>query len=206
VTAEIADELNVKRIDPIADLEGLLQYSVVPNFARLGPRAGGQMPELKAALSAADGGEVRRALAEDGTYTVDLGSGAFEIGPDDVEVRATSHDEFALAQEGMTAVALDTTLDDDLRREGVAREIVRALNDLRKAYGFEIADRILVWLRADGLVRAALDTHCNSVATEVLAVEFDVADPDGDEGSAGFEKLEIDAEVVWARLERTDVV
>jgi isoleucyl-tRNA synthetase len=204
VMAEIADEINVKRVDPIEDLEGLLRYSVVPNFARLGPRAGSQMPELKAALDAADGSVVRRSLAEDGSYRIELQSGPFEIGADDVEVRATSHEEFALAQDALTAVALDTTIDDDLRFEGVAREVVRALNDLRKVHDYEISDRIRVWLRAGGALRAGLDRHGSWIAGEVLAVEFDVADADGGESSAGFEKLEIDGETLWARIERVE--
>ncbi len=202
VTTEVADELNVKRVDAIADLEGLLEYTVVPNFARLGPRAGKQMPALKAALAAADGAVIRHALAENGAYTVELAGHPFEIGPDDVEVRATSHEEFALAQEGLTAVALDTALDDELRLEGVAREVVRALNDLRKAQGFEIADRIQVALRVRGTVRAGVDRHRDWIGGEVLAVAFEVADPDGGEGAAGFEKLDVDGDGLWARLEK----
>ncbi|MGQ0804100.1 MAG: isoleucine--tRNA ligase [Actinomycetota bacterium] len=202
VTAEVADELNVKALEPISDLEGLIAYEVVPNFATLGPRAGRHMPELKRALTAADGAAVRRALAEDGTYRLELDGEAFEVGPGDVEVRATSHDELALAQEGLAAVALDTVLDDDLRLEGVAREVVRALNDLRKAAGFEIADRIRVWLRGQGATRDALERHGDWIRDEVLAVDYAVDEPDGGEGSNGFAKLEVSGSVVWARLEK----
>ncbi len=202
VTAEVAQELNVKAVEPITDLEGLIDYQVVPNFARLGPRAGRRMPDLKAALAAVDGAAVRRALADTGAYRVEVDGDAFEVGPDDVEVRATSHEEFALAQEGLTAVALDTVLDDDLRLEGVAREVVRALNDLRKAHGFEIADRIRVWLRGEGATRDALEHHREWIAEEALAIANDVAVSDGTEATGGFEKLEIAGDVVWARLEK----
>ena len=201
VTAEVADELNVKALEPITDLEGLITYEVVPNFAKLGPRAGKHMPGLKQALMAADGAEVRRTLAEDGSYRVEVDGESFEVGPDDVEVRATSHEELALAQEGHAAVALDTVLDDDLRLEGIAREVVRALNDQRKADGFEIADRIRVWLRSEGAGRDALERHGDWIKDDVLAVDYDVAEPDGSEGSQGFSKLEV-AGGVWARLEK----
>jgi len=202
LTAEVADELNVKELEPIADLEGLMRYEVVPNFAKLGPRAGKHMPELKQALTTADGAAVRRALAEDGAYRVEVDGDSFEVGPDDIEVRATSHEELALAQEGLAAVALDTVLDDELRSEGVAREVVRALNDLRKAAGFEIADRIRVWLRSEGAARDALERHGDWIKDEVLAVDYDVAEPDGSEGTGGFEKLDVAGNAVWARVEK----
>ena len=79
--------------------------------------------------------------------------------PEDVEVRATSHEELALAQDGGVAVALDTRVDHDLKLEGLAREVIRVLNDRRKAQGLEIADRIEVWLAADGDVAEAVRRH-----------------------------------------------
>ena len=101
-------------------------------------------------LKDVDGAAVRRAFDEEGRYRIDVDGETVDIAPDDVEVRATSHAEFALEQEGGYAVALDTALDDELRREGLARELARRLNDLRKELGFEIADRVRVTVSADG--------------------------------------------------------
>ncbi|MGZ4797667.1 MAG: DUF5915 domain-containing protein, partial [Acidimicrobiia bacterium] len=92
----------------------------------------------------------------------------------EVQIRASSHEELALAQDGALAVALDTTLDASLRREGQAREVVRALNDQRKAQGFEIADRIVVALDPPAELEGALTEHGPWIAGEVLAVELDL--------------------------------
>jgi len=205
VNAEVADELNVKQLEPIADLEELLRYEIAPNFRALGPRAGHRMPKLKAALAAADGAAVRRALAEHGAFEVEVDGEAFSVGPDEVEVRAVSHDELALAQEGLAAVALDTVLDEDLRLEGIAREVVRALNELRKTTGLAIADRINLDLRADGVVADALKRHEDWIRGEVLAVELAIAELDAGENAPGFSLLTLDAGEVKARLEKHSV-
>ncbi|MFA5883891.1 MAG: DUF5915 domain-containing protein [Acidimicrobiia bacterium] len=176
VVREIADELNVKRIEPVHDLEGLLDYTVVPNFRALGPRLGPLVPKLRAVLAAADGAAIRRAFERDGEHRVEVDGEAVVIGPDDVEIRAAAHEELAVVQDGPVAVALDTTIDDDLRLEGLARELVRAINDLRKEQGLELVDRIRVTLRATGLVLDAAGRHGEWIAGEVLAVEWTAVD------------------------------
>jgi isoleucyl-tRNA synthetase len=202
IAAEVADELNVKRLEPIANLEGLVEYEVVPNFRLLGPRAGRRMPKLTEALAAADGAAVRRALAEEGAFDVEVDGETFSLGPDEVEVRAVSHEEFALAQEGLTVVALDTVLDDDLRGEGIAREVVRALNELRKTTGLDIADRITLDLRADGTVKDALERHQQWIAAEVLAEELAISPLDGATELPGFVFLPLDAGATAASISK----
>ena len=141
---EIADELNVKRFEVVASLEGLL---VVPGRPELPARSARALGKLIAAREGAararrrrrGAARVRRARV---ASTLDVDGDDGELEPDDVEIRAEQHEELALAQDGPHAVALDLTLDDDLRAEGTARELSRAINDLRKANGFEITDRI----------------------------------------------------------------
>jgi isoleucyl-tRNA synthetase len=203
VVAEVADELNVKRVEAVSDLEGLLDFTVVPNFRVLGPKVGKLIPAVKAALLAADGSEVKRALEADGAYPLALESGeSVDLTSDDVEVRAAAHQELALAQEGAYAVALDTTLDEDLRLEGLARELVRALNDLRKTVGLELSDRIAVELRATGAVAEAARRHGDSIAAEVLALDWKVDDAHDSSGTAdGFTEISVDGTPVGVRLE-----
>ena len=115
---------------------------------------------------------MRLAFETDGVFVLDVDGTSVRLEPEDVEVRATSHEELALAQDGGVAVALDTRVDHDLKLEGLAREVIRALNDLRKAQGLEIADRIEVWLAADGDVAEAVGRHRTWIAGEVLAREL----------------------------------
>jgi isoleucyl-tRNA synthetase len=200
VVSEIATELNVKIFEVVDTLEGLLDYRVVPNFRVLGPRVGKLMPEVKAALEAVDGAEVRRAFDSEGVWRLQVDGTDIEIRPDDVDIRAEQHEELALAQDGTRAVALDLTLDDELRAEGIARELVRIINDLRKSNGFEIADRIKVSLHATGRVYSAALQHRDLVAGEVLATEFDVIE---NQAPAGPATTTIDGEPVWITLQRT---
>jgi isoleucyl-tRNA synthetase len=198
-TAEVAEELNVKRLEVVASHEGLIRYSVVPNFRALGPRIGKKLPLLKAALAEADGAAVARALENEGAWTLELDGEPLTLGPDDVEVRAEEHEEFALAQEGPYAVALDLHLDEDLRLEGIAREVSRALNDHRKDSGLAIADRIRVQLWATGSLAKAVERHGEWIAGEVLAVEWSRG---SGEAPAGAGRIEIDGETVWVVAER----
>jgi isoleucyl-tRNA synthetase len=176
VAAEVSSELNVKALDDVDTLSGLMSWTVVPNFRALGPRLGAKVNEVKAALAQADGSALAQALETNGFVEV----AGERLGPDDVEVRATRHEAFALAEDGGWAVALDLELDDDLRREGVARELVRSLNDLRKDAGLDIADRVRLTLEADGTVADALVVHRDYVMAEVLAVELTVGPVAGD--------------------------
>ena len=135
------------------------------------------MPLVKAALATVDGADVRRAIDTDGGYDVVLADGTtVRLGPDDVEVRAASHEELALAQEAGYAVALDTTPDDELLAEGAARDVIRLVNEQRKTLGFEIADRITVCLAASGRLGAAIHLHRDRIAADVLAVSFELVD------------------------------
>src|SRR5439155_16416730 len=140
VREQVRDELNVKELQDVASLAELVSWTVVPNFRALGPRLGPRVNEVKQALAAADGSALKAALDDQGWVEV----AGERLGPDDVELRASEHEDFALASEGAWAVALDLELDDGLRTEGTARELVRALNELRKDTGLDLTDRVAV--------------------------------------------------------------
>jgi isoleucyl-tRNA synthetase len=175
VLDEIATELNVKQLEAIDTLSGLMSWTVIPNFKTLGPRLGARVNEVKAALAAADGAAIKAALDADGSVVI----AGETLTADDVEVRANRHDEFALAEEAGWAVALDLDLDETLILEGTAREVVRALNDLRKDAGFAIADRVVVTLDPPAAVADAVTAHREWIAGEVLAGDLQLA-PGGD--------------------------
>jgi isoleucyl-tRNA synthetase len=173
VVDEVATELNVKRFEVVSTLEGLLSYRVVPNFPVLGPRLGKTLRRVQELLAAADGAAVQRAFDEQSRFDLDVDGETISLDPSDVEIRAEQHEELALAQDGRYAVALDLTLDDDLRDEGKARELSRAINELRKTANFQISDRIRVrYYAADGLANVVA-RHRTWIMAEVLATEFE---------------------------------
>jgi isoleucyl-tRNA synthetase len=199
VAQEVKDELNVKQLEVVDSLEGLLSYRVVPNFRALGPRLGKLAPRVKTLLESVDGGEVRRAFDEYGSYTLAVDGEEVKLEPGDVEIRAEQHADLTLAQDGPHAIALDLTLDDELRAEGLAREIIRVVNDGRKARGFALADRIAVELRAPARIADAARRHAEWIKAEVLATAFDVSEATL-EGAPG---ATVDGDPAWLDLRRT---
>ena len=189
---QIADELNVKALDDVETLSDLISWTVVPNFRTLGPRLGPKVNEVKRALAEADGSVLQRQLEAQGWVEL----AGERLTADDVEVRATRHEDFALAQEGSWAVALDLDVDEALRVEGVARELVRALNDLRKEVGLALSDRIQVRLRGGPRVEAALSAHGEWIAAETLAVTLDRGE--------GAHHLDVDGETAQVDLVPVD--
>jgi isoleucyl-tRNA synthetase len=158
----------VRSLERLDTLSGLLRWNVIPNFRALGPRLGQKVNEVKAALTEADGSQLQAQLEAEGFITI----AGERLDASEVEVRAERHESLALIEDGGWAVALDLELDGDLRAEGTARELVRALNDARKAAGFEIADRITVTVDADDDLRGVIDSHRETIATEVLATDI----------------------------------
>jgi isoleucyl-tRNA synthetase len=183
----------------VATLEGLLSYKVSPNFRALGPRVGKLINRVKALLAEVDGADVQRAFDAHGHYDLDVDGETVTLSPEDVEIRAEQHEELALAQDGRYAVALDLTLDDDLRAEGKARELSRTINDLRKTLGFEISDRISVHYTADDGLAAVVERHRDWIMTEVLATELA---PFAGPRSHDATKAEIAGEAITLRLEK----
>ena len=173
---EIRTELNVKELEDIDTLSGLLSWTVLPNFRVLGPRLGPKINEVKQALATADGSALHDQLETNGFVEV----AGERLERDDVEVRAQRHEAFALSEDDGWAVALDLELDDELRAEGLARELVRALNDLRKERGFEIADRIAVRIDAPAELAASVSVHTDWIAGEVLATTLLLESVDDD--------------------------
>jgi isoleucyl-tRNA synthetase len=154
---------------------------------------------VKELLAEVDGAEVQRAFDDQGYFEVDIDGETVRLEPGDVEIRAEQHEELALAQDGRYAVALDLTLDDDLRAEGQARELSRAINDLRKANGYEISDRIAVRYDASSSLAKVIERHGEWIAGEILALEltpFDGPPP------ATATKVEVGGEEIGLELRR----
>src|SRR5581483_6224993 len=171
VREQIREELNVKDLEDVASLADLVSWTAVPNFRTLGPRLGPRVNEVKQALANADGATLKTALDEQGWVEV----AGERLTAEDVEMRAAQHEDFALASEGAWAVALDLEVDEALRVEGTARELVRAINQVRKDAGLSITDRVEITTDVAQAPRAgtALETHRDWIAGEVLAVRIE---------------------------------
>ncbi|MGH9109940.1 MAG: class I tRNA ligase family protein, partial [Acidimicrobiales bacterium] len=175
----VADELNVDRVEVAGELGEVLAFELVPNFKVLGPRLGERVKEVREALAGVDPAAAAAAVESGGTVRVELSGRPVELGPGELELRVRGQAGFAVSREGGCVVALDLTLDDDLRRRGRAREVVRHVQDLRKASGLDVSDRIRLF--AVGLDDLA--PLFGEIAREVLAVEV-VAGPGPGAGTA----------------------
>jgi isoleucyl-tRNA synthetase len=175
----VGDELNVDEIDVADELSEVLEFELVPNFRTLGPRLGERVKDLKAALAALDGVEAAAKLEAGTSITLALPGGPVELSPEDVQLRVRSQQGFAVSREGGEVVALDLSLDESLRHRGLAREVVRLVQDLRKNSGLDVSDRI--HLSLEGLDMIA--DHFDYIAREVLAVAVAAASGEG-EGTA----------------------
>jgi isoleucyl-tRNA synthetase len=163
----VEEELNVDVLEYRSDLSEVMSFELVPNFRVVGPRLGEAAKELKPALARLDSVAAAQALESGGRVSVALSTGTFELSADDVELRVQSEHGFAVSRDGGEVIALDLTLDDDLRRRGLLRDVIRQVQDLRKNSGFDVADRIVLHVTgiddlADGFAL---------LASEVLAVE-----------------------------------
>ncbi|MFT4299875.1 MAG: isoleucine--tRNA ligase [Aeromicrobium sp.] len=170
--AHLGEELNIGGFDPLGEAGAdLVDYTVKANFRALGKRFGKQTPQVAAAITAADAGAVAQSLQAGQTVNVEVDGQSAEIGVDDVIIGERPREGWSVVNDQGETVALDLELDDDLRRAGLAREIVRAVQEARKSSGFEITDRItLRWSGSEAVAEAFAD-HGTEIAREVLAVE-----------------------------------
>jgi isoleucyl-tRNA synthetase len=171
----VEDELNVDELEYGTELAEVLSFELVPNFRSVGPRLGEAVKELRGALGALDTAAAAAAIEAGEGITVSLSTGEFTLGAEDVELRIKSQEGFAVSREGAEVIALDLTLDDDLRRRGYLRDVVRQVQDLRKNSGLDVADRIV--LHVTGL--EDLSTHFDVLASEVLATEVHLGSGEG---------------------------
>jgi isoleucyl-tRNA synthetase len=165
----VTAELNVKELDFVSDEADLVSYSAKPNYRALGPRFGKRMPQVAAAVEALDAAHVARVMADGGEIGINVDGVDHTLGPDDVTLALQPLDGYEVEAEAGHAVALQLELDDELRQEGLAREIVHAVQIARKDAGLEITDRIDLALGGDAELLAAARAHEDYLAGEVLA-------------------------------------
>jgi isoleucyl-tRNA synthetase len=166
----VREELNVKELRYVTQADELGSYEVKPNYRSLGPRFGKHMPQVAAAVASLDPTHVADALRDGGRVGIAVDGHDHELGTDDLLLAMKPLDGYQLEREGSHAVALELELDDELRREGIAREVVHAVQNARKAAGLAVEDRITLTLGGDAELLEAARAHEPYVAGETLAV------------------------------------
>ncbi len=184
-------ELNVKELDFVSEEADLVSYAVKPNYRSLGPRFGKRMPQVAAAVEALDPVHVAKVMAEGGEIGINVDGGEHILGPDEVTLSLQPLEGYEVEAEAGHAVALQLELDDELRREGLAREIVHAVQNARKAAGLEITDRIELMLSGDPELIEAAREHEPYLAGEVLATSIGYGAGDGAEAKIDGRDLQI---------------
>jgi isoleucyl-tRNA synthetase len=174
---QILEELNVKAIEFIARDAGLVSYRIKPNLPVLGKRYGKLIPLIRKALEEADGAAIAGAVARGDTFEIDAGGEKLELGGDDVLIETESAEGYACGEDGGYLTALDTSLDEALIEEGLAREIVRSIQDARKQAGLEVSDRIVLGVGGSGGIERAVAKHRDYIMSETLATGWETGQP-----------------------------
>ncbi|MDJ0751329.1 MAG: isoleucine--tRNA ligase [Woeseiaceae bacterium] len=175
---QILEELNVKAIEFIARDAGLVSYNIKPNLPKLGKQYGKLVPDIRRALAEADGAEIASAAARGGDIVINVPTGELTLSGQDVLIETHSADGYSCETDSGYLTALDTSLNDELLAEGLAREIVRSVQDARKQAGLEVSDRITLGVSGSTEVEKALDVHREYVMNETLAKNWRVGQAD----------------------------
>ncbi len=169
----ILSEVNVKNLEYITDTAGVLVKKVKPDFKKLGPRYGKLMKQLAVAVAAIPQADIN-SLEKSGKLTLIIDDMPVELLLDDVEILSEDIPGWQVASMGSLTVALDVTLTSDLLQEGLAREVINRIQNLRKDNGFEVTDKIIVKLQSHNSVDEAVHRNIAYICSETLAQSFEV--------------------------------
>ena len=175
---QILEELNVKSIEFIARDEGLVNYRIKPKLPKLGKEYGNRLPDIRRALEEADGAAVAGMVARGENVTISIPSGELSLTGDDLIIETSSAEGYACGADAGYLTALDTSLTDELIREGLARELIRTVQESRKQAGLEVSDRIVLGVSGSAGVESALEEHRAYLMSETLATEWQIGQND----------------------------
>lgn len=171
----VLNEVNVKNVDYIEDTAGLITKKIKPNFKIMGKKYGKQMKQIAALFPKLTQEQIQE-IENSEKYILNLEGGEIEITPGDVEITSEDMPGWLVASEGKLTVALDITITDDLRREGVARELVNRIQNLRKESNFEVTDKIRIVLERRPEIEEAMQDYRDYVCSQTLGVDLTLSD------------------------------
>lgn len=192
----IMSEVNIKSVEYLKDTSGMIRKKLIPDYKALGPKYGKLMKKIAGALTGVDQAEIKK-LEETGEIVITAGENQIAIKKEDVEIRTEDIPGWTLATEGQLTVALDINITEELKQEGIAREFINKIQNLRKESNFEVTDRIELKILKNDEINEAVMNFRNYICEQTLALDIYLAD----ELSAPPAKdVEIDKDVI-ARIE-----
>jgi len=178
----IADELNVKEVQFTQQSERYITYTVLPDLKKLGPKLGKRLPSLRKLLAGADGGRLLAEMEANGQLALELPDGPITLTPEEIQIRLQAKPGWAAAQGRRSVVVLSTELTPELVAEGLARELVRVIQDRRKEMQLQFTDRIRVGIATESdELRQAIEQFGDYVKRETLAVKLEPVPGSGSE-------------------------
>ena len=200
--AEVRDELNVKAVRFLEGSSGLVNYRLKPNLPVVGKKFGKKVPALRSALAALTREEAQQiadSVKAEAEFIVHLPDEAFHLRGEDVLLETSSPEGFAVAEDAGFIAALNTEITDELRSEGLARDLVRIVQDSRKEAGLQISDHILLSVQASAEMVAALSSHVQYICVETLAEKLSFT---GTPPTMYFCKVELGEEEIIVAIEK----
>lgn len=172
-------EVNVKEVEYISDTSDIIKKKVKPNFKTLGPKYGKLMKQISG-LIAAFGPKDIALLEQEGTIDAEVGGQQISVSREDVEIVTEDIPGWIVATEGTMTIALDVEVTDELLQEGIAREFINKIQNLRKESGFEVTDRIVIKIGKHNEINDAVYNHKDYICAQTLAVDLQLVDEPGD--------------------------
>ena len=176
----VLDELNVKAVDFVEDPTRLVTYKLLPDNKLLGPRFGAKFPKVRAALAAADAVEVARLVNAGVSVYIEVDGEQVELAPEEILVETVPLEGLAVAHDKLATVAVDTNITPELQAEGLAREVVRRIQAMRKNADFNIEDRITTYYQTEDELEAVFQTWQEYIQAETLTTELKAGEPPAD--------------------------
>jgi isoleucyl-tRNA synthetase len=173
----VTDELNVKALEFVDEAGALVEYHILPDNKLLGPRFGAQFPRVRAGLASLDPAKVADAIAAGLPVALNLDGETIELAPEELLVETRPAAGLAVAADKLATVAVDATLTAELKAEGLAREVVRRIQSMRKDAGFDIADRITTYYAAGEELKAVFQTWSEYIKAETLTTKLVSGEP-----------------------------
>ncbi|MCD6355223.1 MAG: isoleucine--tRNA ligase, partial [Prolixibacteraceae bacterium] len=187
----ILTEVNVKEVKYITDTAGIIKKKIKPDFKILGPKYGKLMKQIAKAISGFSQDDIS-ALENSGSFEIVIGDETIVLSPEDLQIQTEDIPGWTVATEGQLTIALDINVTEELKQEGIAREFINKIQNLRKEINFEVTDHIHLTIQKQDFINDAVLNHKEYICTQTLANGLELVDKVNEPGA---QKVEIDKNV-----------